>query len=94
MSHTPCAWAGLKEACPGAGSIRRALPGRQTARLGATGLEREIEEATGLRIPHNTIHEILKDKEMARKEPKKSGRRKWVRYERTHSNSMWHTDYK
>ena len=31
---------------------------------------------------------------MARNEPKKSGRRKWVLYERTHSNSMWHTDYK
>ena len=25
---------------------------------------------------------------------RKQGRRKWVRYERKHSNSMWHTDYK
>ena len=40
------------------------------------------------------FHEILKDGKMARNEPKKSGRRKWVRCERAHSNSMWRTDYK
>ena len=83
-----------KSGPPGRREHSAALAGRQTAHMGATGLEREIEEATGLRMPHNTIHEILKDEEMARNEPKKSGRRKWVRYERTHSNSMWHTDYK
>ena len=83
-----------KSGLPGRREHSTVLAGRQTAHLGATGLEGEIEEATGLRIPHNTIHEILKDEEMARNEPKKSGRRKWVRYERTHSNSMWHTDYK
>jgi putative transposase len=27
-------------------------------------------------------------------ESKKRGRRKWVRYERTYSNSLWHVDYK
>lgn len=30
---------------------------------------------------------------MARTEPKKSRQRKWVRYERQHSNSLWHTDW-
>ena len=31
---------------------------------------------------------------LASKERKKKQRRKWVRYERTYSNSMRHTDYK
>ena len=31
---------------------------------------------------------------MVEVQPKKSGQRRWVRYERTYSNSMWHTDYK
>jgi len=31
---------------------------------------------------------------LAEEQPKKRSRRKWVRYERTYSNSMWHTDWK
>ena len=31
---------------------------------------------------------------MAQRQPKKSRKRKWVRYEREHSNSMWHTYWK
>ena len=37
---------------------------------------------------------MLMDEDLASENPKKSRRRKWVRFERTHSNSMWHTDYK
>ena len=36
----------------------------------------------------------MKDAGFADTQPKKSRRRKWIRYEREHSNSMWHTDYK
>ena len=67
---------------------------RQAAHLGATEIEDIIEAATGIHIPHNTIHDILKSVGMANAEPKKSNKRRWVRYERTYSNSMWHTDYK
>ena len=31
---------------------------------------------------------------MANTESKKGGKGKWVRHERTHSNSLWHTGYK
>ena len=31
---------------------------------------------------------------MTEVQPKKRNRRKWVRFERTYSNSMWHTDWK
>ena len=62
-------------------------------RIGAVGIEKALD-LRGIHIPHNTIHRIMRDGEMATGQPKKSRRRKWVRYERTYSNSMWHTDYK
>ena len=61
---------------------------------GAVALEGEIERTTGIHIPHSIIHSILRDADIAEEQSKKSKRRKWIRYERTHSNSMWHTDYK
>jgi len=36
----------------------------------------------------------MRDRGLAETPPKKNRRRKWVRYERTYSNSMWHTDWK
>ena len=51
-------------------------------------------DSESIHIPHNTIHEILRRMGLASGQPKKSRRRKWIRYERTYSNSMWHTDYK
>ena len=53
-----------------------------------------IEEETGIHIPHHLIHGILKDEELAENQPRKAQKRKWVRYERRFSNSLWHTDYK
>ena len=47
-----------------------------------------------MNIPHGAIHAVLKDENMAETHPKKAKRRKWVRYEREHSNSLWHTDWK
>ena len=83
-----------KNGLPGRREQSAVISCRQAAHLGAAGLEGEIEGATGIHIPHNTIHDILKGEDIARTEHKKGERRKWVRYERTHSNSMWHTDYK
>ena len=53
-----------------------------------------IGYSTGINIPHSTTHKILRDEHLASGQPKKSQRRKWIRYERTYSNSMWHTDFK
>ena len=36
---------------------------------------------------------MLKGMGLARDEPRKQMRRKWVRFERRYSNSMWHTDW-
>ena len=49
---------------------------------------------TRIGVPHNTIHRVLKEKGMAVEHPKKSRRRERIRYARTHSNSLRHTDYK
>ena len=53
-----------------------------------------IKENIGTHIPNMTIHKILREENLAQKQPKKSKKRKWVRYEREYSNSLWHTDYK
>ncbi len=62
--------------------------------LGAVRVEARIKDDTRIHIPHNTIQKILKNNDLAEKHPKKTGQRKYVRYERDYSNSMWHTDYK
>ena len=61
---------------------------------GSAILHHTIRKQTGISIPNQTVHVILKDNEMAASQPKKRKKRKWVRYERTYSNSLWHTDWK
>jgi len=60
--------------------------------LGAVNIERILKDR-GIIIPHNRIHKILVKEGLAKEQPKKKNRRKWVRYERKHSNSLWHTDW-
>jgi len=61
--------------------------------LGAVGLEKLLDFKEGVHVPHNRIHKILKGQGLAKTEPRKSNRRKWIRYERRHSNSLWHADW-
>ena len=70
------------------------ISARHKYACGAVKLEDRIRDDTGIRIPHMTIHNILAEDDCILRTPKKSRQRKWVRYERKHSNSMWHTDYK
>ena len=60
----------------------------------AVRLETMVERSIGIHISHHIIHDILKDEELAENQPAKARQRKWVRYERRYSNSLWHTDYK
>ncbi|MDG6940189.1 MAG: hypothetical protein JRN39_07300 [Nitrososphaerota archaeon] len=62
-------------------------------KVNALTLERAIETDRGIHMPHNRIHAVLKGMGLARDEPRKQRRRKWVRYERRYSNSMWYTDW-
>ena len=60
--------------------------------MGATNMELVLS-VDGKHIPHNRLHRILKAHGLACTQPNKSRRRKWIRYERKHSNSLWHIDY-
>jgi len=60
--------------------------------LSAVRLE-TILKTKGIHMPHNRIHKILKGEGLAKNEPNKQRQRKWVRYERKHSNSLWHADW-
>jgi len=84
---------GRKEAATSAeerGFIARAY---EEQRASACLLERSIHAKYGVRISHNRIHRVLKEMGVALSEPRKQKRRKWVRYEREFSNSMWHGDW-
>lgn len=61
-------------------------------RASATMIEQYLDEK-GIHIGHNKIHKILLEAKLAKEEQRKKNRRKWVRYERKHSNSLWHTDW-
>lgn len=61
--------------------------------VNALTLERVIEVDYGTHIPHNRIHGVLKSMGLAKDEPRKQVRKKWIRYERKYSNSLWHTDW-
>lgn len=66
----------------------------QDYEVGAVVLEHVIDFEYGRHIPHNRIHRVMKSLGLAREEPRKHGRKKWIRYERKYSNSLWHTDWK
>ena len=61
--------------------------------LGSTMLERLIERDFRQHIPHNVIQQILGELGKTKPLGKKVKRKNWVRFERKHSNSMWHTDW-
>ena len=73
----------------------REIIGRAYAKyeVNALTLERVLDGEYHRHIPHNRIHAVLKGMGLARDEPRKQLRRKWVRYERKYSNSLWHTDW-
>ena len=53
----------------------------------------KILRAKGYSIDNNRINQILKEAGFAMSEPKKWHRKKWIRYEREYSNSLWHVDW-
>ena len=72
--------------------VRTVLALRKTHPLGAVNMEKILNEQKR-HIPHNRIHRILKENSLAKNEPNKQKRRKWITWERKHSNSLWHIDY-
>lgn len=65
---------------------------KEETNFGAVNIEKVLAEK-GVKMSHNRIHAILRQEGLAREQPAKSKRRKWVRYERKHSNSLAHADW-
>ena len=63
-------------------------------RCGSVALGRLVEREWDTHIPHHAVLGIMQERGLSARVPGRSRRRKWIRYERAHSNSMWHTDYK
>ena len=63
-------------------------------KVGPTALEKKIEREYGIHIPHNRIYRILLEEGKIMANPKKRKRRKYVRFERKHSMSLWQGDWK
>jgi len=59
----------------------------------AVRLESCLDEFMDLNMPHNKIHRIMRSLKLAKRHRKKSQRRKWIRFERYKSNSLWHIDW-
>ncbi len=62
-------------------------------RVGATYLEGRIRGDHGIHINHNRIQRVLRMNGLSSEPPRRWIRRKWVRYEREFSNSLWHVDW-
>ena len=60
-------------------------------RISASYIGKILREE-GLHIDNDRINQILKEG-LAMSEPKKWHRKKWIRYEREYSNSLWHVDW-
>jgi putative transposase len=70
------------------------LESYRTSNVGPTHLEKKIEESNGIHIPHNRIYRVLLHYGLVEINMKKRQQRKYVRYERAHSMSMWQGDWK
>jgi putative transposase len=56
-------------------------------------LEAVLRRNYGLLVPHNRIWRILRGAGFVKATPAKQERRKWIRWQRKHSNSLWQLDY-
>lgn len=61
--------------------------------VNAVYLKRMIAVDYGVDINHNRIHRVLRMSGLVTPSRKRWIRRKWVRYEREYSNSLWHVDW-
>lgn len=73
--------------------VRTILSAHERYRVGAVYLKRRIERDQGIHINHDRIQRVLKMHGLSSEPPRRWIRKKWVRYEREYSNSLWHVDW-
>ena len=72
--------------------VKLILSYHDKSNLGPVHLETLIEFEEGIHIPHNRIYRVLSENNRITPNPKKQKQRKYHRYEREHSMSLWHGD--
>ena len=83
-----------QKSLPGRLEHSAVLSARQRTYLGTTRLKGKIKRTMGVDISYRRIFYVLRAADISKRQSKKSKRRKWIRFEREHSNSLWHTDWK
>jgi putative transposase len=73
-------------------AITEVIAARLLYKSGALRLE-QLLKAKGISLPHNTINSILMNAGMTKVTKKRSKQKKYVRWERRHSLSLWQTDW-
>lgn len=53
---------------------------------------KKLHKCLGLNISEKTIERVLKSNNLTRKEGNRGQRKKYVRFQRLHANSLWHID--
>ncbi len=61
--------------------------------VGACYLVSILERSYGIQTNHMRIYRVLKEGGLLSYQARKQFKRKWIRYEREHSNSLWHVDW-
>jgi len=62
-------------------------------RSNALYLEALISKFYRIKMSHRRIHAIMVSEGISVEDFRKRTRKKWIRYEREHSNSLWHADW-
>ena len=90
----PSLWRGGRRSVPITEEERRVvLDAYGRYMVNAVYLKGMIEADYGVHINHDRIHWVLKAGGFVTPSRKRWIRRKWVRYERDYSNSLWHVDW-
>ena len=73
--------------------ITKVVDYRLKYKVGAVMLERLLRVKEGIYLPHNTINTILKSAGLTKQVKTRGKKRKWIRWERKHSLSLWQADW-
>ena len=82
---------GRPRACITGAQIRLITDAHQRRPVGVVRTARELRRNHD--ISYAAVYRVLKKRGAVEASAARSKRRKWVRYERTYSNAMWHTDW-
>ena len=77
---------------PSQEEVQMVLDAYQLEKVGVLRTMTSLRRA-GHNISYQRVYRIMKENGLVVPSEAKSRKRKWVRYERKHSNSMWHTDW-